>query len=167
MRYFTLIIIALSFMFQSCKDNSEEALKYNRKIIEENRKIAEEHKNLEEAYNSSDVPNIKARWKKAILQCEKSIAQLAVIGEFDGDASLKNAADRYFKSLKRVLEKEHSEIIRIIENLTLENINSEETEFYDILKEIQEKETESYNMFLSAQKSFAEKHNIKLDENEK
>ena len=162
-----LIFFISVFILLSCSDNTEQAIKYNKKIVLSYQKVAEIKEKLIFYILSNDSIHFKQENKQFIEQIGLSEKEIKDIGSFHNYSDYNTAALEMMKTYRSVANKEIKELMSIIKGKsqikdsdTLNTNNIFEKKLDEINKLI-EKE---FIKFEQAQEKFAVKFNIKMND---
>lgn len=136
---------------------------YNNTIINEQAKVVDIVLDFNAKIDIDSFKQARVLLDKTGIQCDSSIKAVEALGDYEGDASFKNAAIDLFKFYKRASVQDYKELLDLIEK---EEMTDED---YDrvtlILQNLKNEEEVLDDKVRTAQKAFADKHGVKITGN--
>jgi len=156
-------LFLVSFLF-SCKPSAKEALEYNDAIISQQAAIIEKINALNDTYENYVAKDMDAAFENCMNQINTSTEAVKKLSSFGGSESFKEEALKLFAIYKNVMEKNHSEMIRLYK-LPEDKYTQKEIDMWDkYSKEANHKIDAGFSDFKKVQDEFIKKYNLKKEE---
>lgn len=121
-----ILAIASMMMLVSC--NNQDPAEYNNKIITIINSSQTEMDEMNNAMQANDYSKAKEVGQKWVATLDKCIEEIEAAGDFNGDATLKNAVTEALKSYKDVAGTEYPALIKEREGIANGSITSQDNE---------------------------------------
>ena len=164
-----LLIISSLLCLVSCGPTSDEAVKYNDKLVELQSGIFEKENDLADAMSKNLSNKLKPAYDSLCLEVKKSNEEAKKIEAFDGTTELRDAAIKIFEAYTVVIEKDYPEIIKYYQ--IPDSLYTQETDdkIISLSEKIDSLLDKPIAAFSARQKEFSEKYkfdlSIKIPEN--
>lgn len=155
-----LFIAAVLPLFMSCQPTTEDAIKYNDGIIDQQNSVNQKFSVLLDSYDAIVPSEMDAAYKDASEQLDKSIAYINKLKGFESDAYFKEAALKFLKTYKDVLENKHKRIIELYKLPDDKYTEKEGKELETLRDEANATTDKAINDMLAVQRKFAKKYHI-------
>jgi hypothetical protein len=157
-----LSILISVFSIVSCGPSPKEAAEYNDKIVNTQAHIVQKLDSLDAVMATYDSKKIDLSIKSTKKTVDAGIESVTKLGDFDGKSDFKNAAVKYFKTVKSVLDSEYTAINKVI-MIPDSMYGPKEEDIFNKMKESYEKRlSESLQEFAGVQQDFAKSYNVEI-----
>jgi hypothetical protein len=156
------VVLILVFFFGSCGPSPKEAAEYNDKIVNTQAQIMMKMDSLDAAMATYEPKDIESSIKSAKIAVDEGIKTIDGLNDFNGESVFKEAAVKYFKTIKSVLDSEFVAINQVI-MVPDSMYGPKEEDVFNKMKESYEKRlSESLLEFVSVQQDFAKSYNVEI-----
>jgi hypothetical protein len=132
----TLFTVGLSLSLLSC--SKQDPVEYNNQMMNIINTSEDDMSTMNSAMMSNDFNKAEEVRKKWLSKLEKQIKDIEAMGDFNGDASFKNAVSKAMKKYKEVVATDYSKLIEIRKTPDESKIQEEETVLNNINNKLEE-----------------------------
>ncbi|MBN2662092.1 MAG: hypothetical protein JXR68_00460 [Bacteroidales bacterium] len=161
-------VLFLVAFLQSC--TQESAVDYNNGIIEHQQEIVYKIDNLKKAidkYNilpqDEAIDLMNAAYDSVIFQIDTSLSYISKVEDFNGDMSLKDAAQSLFVSYKDIIEGDYKKIIELYKIPDAMFSVSDQQALDSLLEGSNQKLDDVLTKFVAVHTEFADKNNLVIE----
>ncbi len=163
---FTVIFAIV--MLQSCKQ--ESPVDYNNSIITQQQAIVYKIDNLKKAidkysYIPADeaIKGMNASYDSLMFQIDSGLNFISHLEDFNGDNSLKDAANTLFTSYKSIVEGDYKQVIELYKIPDQYFKPQDQQELDSLLVTSNKKLEDALNAFIEVHTQFADKNNLTIE----
>ena len=164
---FILSLMFVSVIMVSCGPTTDDAVKYNDKLVEQQTKVFDKESALIEAISKNMPDKLDVLLSDLSKQVDSSTAAVNSMQGFDGKTELKDAALKVFSTYKEVTEKDYKDMIKFAKTPDSLYTQEDDNKLIESSKKIDDKLNKCIDDFVLLQTKFAEKYKFELNNTEK
>ena len=154
-----LLVISIT----SCQNISEEAAKYNNKIIDVHTDLVDQLDELKMKGAEEDVDRLRKEYNKTLEEANKTLTFADTLTPFPNDDSFRIGLVNYSKGAIAALENEFDSIIYYVSIPDTAYTVTDSIAYFRLVETFDAKLLELQGDFVQAQADFAKKHEFSLE----
>jgi hypothetical protein len=160
---FPAVWLGAALLLNACNSGPKlSPAAYNDSLVLEQIKVTEAANQVQEVFDTYVKEDMQTAYNRFSEQIERSVKKAEALGDFEEDASFKDATLAFLKSYQSMAGKEYKEALQLLSKDDSTYSESDEQRLQFLYKQIDAQDEKATSAYMKAQDAFAMRHKLKL-----
>lgn len=160
---FSAVWLGMTIVLNACNSGKKwSPVAYNDSLVIEQIKVTEAANQVQEVFDTYVKEDMQTAYTRFTDQIERSMQKAETMGDFEEDASFKEATLTFLKSYQSMAGKEYKEALQLLSKDDSTYSESDEQRLQLLYKQIDAQDEKATSAYMKAQDAFASRYKLKL-----